>query len=309
MVDTKPKSCLDFAPISLETKPTYDGFRLNETDRGCESDFVNVYLWGEQSVALYDGHLIVLARFGNRFAYHYPFGEGNPEKTLRAIQMDAEYRRIPLRLIGLTEKAVETVESLFPSAFSFEENRDSFDYVYDINDLADLVGKRYNGKRNHLNRFRENYPSAKLIPLTEEYIPAVKKMAEQWFREREENDAETDFSSEKSALDRALSEFRPLSLDGMILTNQTELLAFTIGSRMTSDTFDVHFEKARSDVQGAYAAINQGFASYIRSRYPDVRFLDREEDMGIEGLRRAKESYRPHHFIKKWTALYKGETK
>ena len=309
MVDTKPRAYLDFAPVSLAMKPMYDGFRLAEKDRGCESDFANVYLWGEQSVALYDGHLVTLARFGNRFVYHYPLGNGDPEPTLRAICRDAEQRRIPLRLIGLTEKAVETVETLFPSAFSFEENRDGFDYVYDISDLADLVGKRYNGKRNHLNRFRENYPNAKLLPLTEDYIPAVKEMAEQWYREREEISEKNSFSSEKQALSRALDAFYALSLEGLLLLHGNELLAFAIGSRMTSDTFDVHFEKARADVNGAYPAINQGFASYIRSRYPDVRFLDREEDMGIEGLRRAKESYRPHHFIKKWTAVYKGETK
>lgn len=309
MVDTKPRAYLDFAPVSLAMKPMYDSFRMSETDRGCESDFANVYLWGEQSIAAYGNHLAILARFGDRFVYHYPMGKGDPRDVLLAIRRDAEERGIPLRLIGLTEEAARAVELLFPSEFSFEANRDGFDYVYDINDLADLVGKRYNGKRNHLNRFRESYPNARLLPLTEEYIPAVKEMAASWYKEREKANTESNFSSEKRALSRALEAFRELSLEGLVLLHENDLLAFTVGSRMTEDTFDVHFEKARADVSGAYAAINQGFASYIRSRYPEIRFLDREEDMGIEGLRRAKESYRPHHLVKKWTAVLKGDTK
>ena len=82
------------------------------------------------------------------------------------------------------------------------------------------------------------------------------------------------------------------------------MLALTLGSRLSRDTFDVQFEKARADAEGAYPMVNREFARYLRAKYPELRYLDREEDMGLEGLRRAKESYKPHHMVEKcWACL------
>ena len=109
---------------------------------------------------------------------------------------------------------------------------------------------------------------------------------------------------EQAALDKAFRHYGELGMDGLVLLNGTQILAITLGSLLTEDTFDVQFEKAWADINGAYAAINCEFARYIRSKYPSVKFLDREEDMGIEGLRRAKQSYRPHHMVEKcWACL------
>ena len=109
---------------------------------------------------------------------------------------------------------------------------------------------------------------------------------------------------ERAALDRAYRHYSELGLAGLLLLDGDSTLAFTMGSRLSADTLDVHFEKARSDVNGAYTAINYEFARYIRERMPSIAFLDREEDMGLEGLRRAKRSYRPHHMIEKcWACL------
>ena len=91
---------------------------------------------------------------------------------------------------------------------------------------------------------------------------------------------------------------------GILLMDQGEVLAVTMGSRMAPDTFDIHFEKARETVEGAYAAVNCEFARYLRLKYPDAAFLDREDDMGLEGLRKAKLSYNPHHLVgKHWAYL------
>ena len=86
--------------------------------------------------------------------------------------------------------------------------------------------------------------------------------------------------------------------------NGAKAAAVTFGSRISPDTFDVHFEKADASIQGAYAAINCEFAKHIREKYPEIRYLNREEDMGIEGLRKAKQSYHPHHMVEKcWAHL------
>ena len=90
--------------------------------------------------------------------------------------------------------------------------------------------------------------------------------------------------------------------DGIVLTCGERIIAFTMASRMSRDTLDVHFEKAVTDINGVYAAVNYEFARYARVKYPDIKFLDREEDMGIEGLRKAKESYYPHHLVVKYSA-------
>ena len=107
---------------------------------------------------------------------------------------------------------------------------------------------------------------------------------------------------EEIAIERALRDREVLGLEGLTVTDGDRILAMTIGSRLSHDTFDIHFEKARADVQGAYAAVNCEFARYLREKYPEVKFLDREEDMGLEGLRRAKRSYYPHHMVEKYWA-------
>ena len=112
---------------------------------------------------------------------------------------------------------------------------------------------------------------------------------------------------EERALSRAFRHLTDLEMEGLALFVGGEIIAFTLGSRLSDDTFDVHFEKARADIQGAYPAINNEFAKYIRQKHPEVRYLDREEDMGIEGLRKAKKSYRPHHQVEKhWARLWEA---
>jgi hypothetical protein len=91
-------------------------------------------------------------------------------------------------------------------------------------------------------------------------------------------------------------------MEGIMLLDGDRVLAVTMGSRMNRDTFDIHFEKAREDVDGAYTVVNQEFARYLRLKYPDTAFLDREDDMGLEGLRKAKLSYNPHHMTEKYHA-------
>ena len=109
---------------------------------------------------------------------------------------------------------------------------------------------------------------------------------------------------ERAAINKALRDYDIIDLDGMIIVYEDRPIAFTIGSRISNNTFDVHFEKAMSGINGAYAAINYEFARYIRDKYPDIKYLNREEDMGIEGLRKAKESYKPHHMVEKcWAHL------
>ena len=132
----------------------------------------------------------------------------------------------------------------------------------------------------------------------------VRQMVDTWYSVKKEENPDVDFLMEQAALSKAFRYYRELGMEGLVLLAGGDVLAFTLGSQLSSDTFDVHFEKARSDIDGAYTAITCEFARYIRSKYPHIRFLNREDDMGLEGLRKSKESYYPHHLVKKcWACL------
>ena len=141
-----------------------------------------------------------------------------------------------------------------------------------------------------------------------ENLPAVREMAESWYAHRHEIDPHGSYTLEQIALERALSDPGKLGLEGLALMDGDQLLAFTLASRMSEDTYDVHFEKALDDIDGAYAAINQGFASYLREKYPALRYLNREDDLGLPGLRKAKLSYYPERLVVKfWANLWEDE--
>ena len=149
------------------------------------------------------------------------------------------------------------------------------------------------------------FPNYSAEPLSEANIASAKALADEWFEQRVSENPNGDYHMERAAIARAFKDREALGMDGMVLLDgEGNAIAVTLGSRLSHDTIDVHFEKAKADVNGAYAAINNEFAKYIRTKYPEVKYLDREEDMGIEGLRRAKKSYYPHHMVEKcWACL------
>ena len=304
MTESKSMTMLDFKRFTPEDKKIYESFFPDGEDRGCEFSFTNLYLWGRQSFTVVGTHAVLFSQFNRRSVYPYPVGHGDKKEVIDAIIEDSRARGIPCRITGLSASAVQTLETLYPGKFRFHTDEGSFDYVYNINDLADLKGKKYHGKRNHLNRFYEAYPSYRVEAICEENMSDVRAMTEEWYRLRLEEDPNADFHMESVALDKALRHYNELGMEGLVLYDGDRVLGVTLGSRLTEDTFDVNFEKARADVQGAYPAINCEFAKYIRAKYPEVLYLDREEDMGLEGLRKAKQSYHPCRRVEKcWSCL------
>ncbi len=295
---------IDFSPISLNDKELYDSYLSKESERGCEFSFANLYLWGRQNIAVVHDHIVIFSQFDRRSVYPYPLGTGDKKEVIDAIIADSKARGIPCRITGLGKKAKETIETLYPGKFRFHCDEGSFDYVYSIDDLAELKGQKYHGKRNHIHRFNDTYPDYTIEALSDDNLSRVKQMAEDWYQYKLEENPNNDFHMEKAALTKAFRNYKELELEGLVLLNGDEVLAVTLGSRLSHDTFDVHFEKARPDANGAYTVINYEFARYIRDKYPEIRFLDREEDMGLEGLRKAKQSYKPHHMVEKcWACL------
>lgn len=296
---------IEFNPICPKDKPIYEPYLFGGKERGCEYAFANLCVWGQQNATILHGHMVLLSYFKDKTVYPYPIGEGDKKAVLDAIIEDSKERKVPLHITGMCAEARKNLEKYYPGQFVFYGSQDNDDYVYAIDDLADLKGRKYHRKKNHYNRFRKNNPNYKAEPLGEDNLPLAKKMIADWYETKRQLSPEVDFSMEETALKKALDLYEELGMEGLLLINEGEALAVTLGSRVSEQIWDVHFEKARDDVDGAYTAINCEFAQYIRSRYPEIAFLNREEDMGIEGLRKAKESYYPHHMVQKCRAVLK----
>ena len=297
---------LDFTPLTLENKPLYDEFLMHCGERGCEYNFANLFLWGRQKATIHEGNLAFFCQFNRRSVYLFPLGK-DLKPTVDAIISDSRKRGIPCRLTSLTREDMEKLEGWYPGQFYFQPDRDSYDYIYAIDALADLAGKKLQKKRNHCNRFHLLHPHCESFPITEENTPAVLAMVEAWYAQKKAADPTAGFRLEQAAITKALRHRDALGMEGIVLTNKGQLIAVTLGSFLSEDTFDVQFEKALEGFDGAYAYINREFARFLRNKYPQLRWLNREDDLGIEGLRKAKLSYCPDRLIEKSWACLKEE--
>ncbi len=294
---------IDFQPLDISRKGEYDRFLRGFGERGCEYNFANLYLWGRQKAAFHEGNLAFFSQFNRKSVYPFPIGE-NLRATIDAIIHDAKMRGIPCRLTSLSQDDCALLEQLYPGKFRYHFDRDGFDYVYNIDDLADLPGRKFQRKRNHFNRFRTANPQYTTEAITDENTPAVAAMLDTWYAQRQASDPHADFHMERSALKKALTHRNALGMEGLVLMVDGKIVAMTLGSMMWDTTFDVQFEKALEEVDGAYPAINCEFARHLREKYPLLQWLNREDDLGLEGLRKAKLSYNPDHFVEKnWACL------
>ena len=296
---------LNFLPLQPQDKPVYDRILFHCGQRGCEYSFVNLYLWGRQKVTLHGENLAFFCQFNRKSVYLFPLGQ-DLKPTIDAIISDSQKRGIPCRLTSLTETDKQWLEATYPGRFHFHTDRDSYDYLYSAQALATLKGKKLQKKRNHFNRFRLLHPPYTIEPISEENTAEVEVFLCDWFTSRSESD-DADFFMEQVALSKALQHWQALGLEGLILRDKGRILAITIGSSLSEDTFDIHFEKALDSVDGAYTAINREFAHYLTEKYPDLLWLNREDDLGLEGLRKAKLSYQPEFLIEKYWACLRED--
>lgn len=294
---------IDFKTFSASDKEIYEKYLFSQPERGCEYSFANLFMWGEQSVSYFEDRVLLFSVYGKHKMYPFPIGKGNVKKPIEKIISDAEERNIPCVITGMTPTDKAELEKYFPNVFDCTPDRDFFDYVYQTENLAELKGRKYHGKKNHFNKFCAAHPSYEVKKIDGTNMGDVRNMLDLWYEERIKTMPDGDFENEKRALAKALDNFDKLDMTGIIISDCGKVLAVTMGSRLSKNTYDVHFEKALFGEDGTYAAINREFALYIAENHPDIEFLNREDDMGLEGLRKAKESYRPHHMVEKWQAV------
>ena len=263
--------------------------------RSCDLSFANIFGWlhlFDSRVAEVGEWLVLKYRIDGqpRTAYMQPLGGADFTPLLPLLAEDAQREGQPLRLM-LDDGGVELLDA---NCWAVDCNRDACDYIYLREELAQLVGSGFKAKRNHIARFESRY-NYTFEPLATDNIEECLSVDAEWRFRRGSTDA-----AEALALRRKLQCFAELDLQGVVLRVDGRVVAFTFGSQLTDDTFCVHCEKADTSFDGAYAAINRMMALQL----PDTtQYINREEDLGIEGLRRAKLSYRPAMLLRKYTAL------
>lgn len=276
----------------LEDKALIDPYFRACNSRSCEDTFANLYLWSRHykiKYAFLEGMLIFQQTEGGRYT-SFPKGEQtNLKKVLDALISWYEEHDLEFHLMNVTPPQFEILEKLYPGRFTIEYDRDVADYVYEVEKLINLSGKKYHGKKNHINKFKKTYANWSYESLTKENAEECFQMALKW-RNANGCDEDVEKNAEMCVTLNSLRLLEELNLRGGLLRADGEVVAFSIGEPVCNDTMVVHIEKAFADVPGAYPMINQQFLIHEASEY---QYVNREEDTGDEGLRQAKESYKP----------------
>ena len=299
---------LTFHKLTLADKERFDAWVREEDSRSADFNFGTMFLWEEAFPRLAADapfHLVLLQMEGKEPAFLWPIGNSDKTAVIAAAREYAATNGFPLVFRGLEERHVSALEALMPGAFEITEERDWADYVYEADKLATLAGKHLHGKRNHINRFLAENDDWRFEPLCAEMFGECWALLEGWAEHADTDQGLPD--EEKAAIARAIDNYDALGLIGGALYADGRLIGFTIGEKISSDTFQVRFEKARGDINGAYPMVNREFVRMAMERWPEIRYVNREDDMGLENLRKSKESYCPAFLVRKFTAREKKQ--
>lgn len=282
---------LNFKQVELEDKKQLDSYIKQQNSRNCSISFANMYLWQKHYQVEYSivENMIVFKTIEENPSFSYPIGGSDVKKTIDTLMEYCKENKKEFNMYGVSEEQFSVIEQLYPSEFQIEYNRDDANYVYETEKLIHLSGKKYHGKKNHINKFMSLYEDWKYEDITDENIEECIQMAFDWRKENlcDENEMK---SAEFCVTLNALKKIKELDLIGGAIRVNGKIVAITVGEPLTSDTFVVHIEKAYADVPGAYTIINREFLAH---NAVDYTYVNREEDTGAEGLRKAKLSYKP----------------
>ena len=295
---------LSFHPLTLFDREAMQAVTLPSGRRNCNYTFANLvgwkFLFGTE-VCVLENAVVLRYTFDGQRAYMVCTAEALSLELIEALFDDSNG---DLTLIGLEDSQVAQL-SILNSQFSItnEPVRDQYDYIYRRTDLATLHGKHFDAKRNHINRFRSEHPDFEYRPLTPELFDECRRLTEIWQEDKaaiKREQARTEFNqnenrndtidAEHRVMETIFSNWDALGMTGSSIFVDGRMVAFTYGAAVTTNTLDVCVEKADRHVEGAFAIINQQFAEHLPEQYV---YLNREEDMGIPGLRQAKLSYHP----------------
>lgn len=315
---------IKFKDLSTSDRALIQRFTLYGERQNCDLSFSNLISWRflyNTQFAVIDDYLVFRFHTGRHLAYMMPIPKPQvmedgsyrvkpcdecSVKVIRTIRDDSIAMGHPFLMLGVCNYMVDLIEQSFPDTFTIEPNRNFADYIYTRDKLINLSGKKLQSKRNHINKFKSLYPQYTYRPLTEDLIPQCLELEKQWRKvskdDTDEQDLDESLSIELRSMTRAFHRWDRLGLTGGTIWVNDKLVAFTFGCPINQTTFDVCVEKADVNYEGSFSIINQEFVKHLPEQYC---YINREEDMGNEGLRRAKLSYHPDILLEKNTVMEK----
>ena len=287
---------LDFRTPTLDDRERIEAFVRESGRIGCDITFVNTYLWREHydiRVAFTDDtYYKCYVMDGKVSGYTFPMTRGDIRTAVDRIVEDARERGVTPVIGLLNDQNADIIRKLYGDRVSIRISRDSFDYLYERAHLAELRGKKFHAKRNHISRFFREHADISVKEICKENYSDVLSVVERWTSIGGD-------TGELSIIRDALEHFETLGLFGILLYVEGRPVAMSIGSRISDEVCDVNFEKA-VEIDEAYAVINNEFAKH----FDGFTLFNREEDMGLEGLRKSKLSYHPDILLRKSTAVF-----
>ncbi len=309
---------IDWRDITLEDKARIEEKICASGCHGADYGFANLYIWRKAyrpKIAFCDDRLLV--GMPQWKVYAYPKGGGEIRNSIELLLEEAHSKGDKLRIRGLTDKTLEEFLPLYGDRFEIVEDRDNADYIYTSEKLCNLPGRHLSSKRNHIKHFERNgewefhkisADSCGMFTSCEggscgklSSIAEAKAFVDEFYKEKDD----PDLADEAGAIEEMFEHYKTLGFLGGLLFQNGEPVAFTAGTKLDNEVFDTHFEKALPGVEGAYTMVNREFARLVRAEFPEIVAFNREEDMGIEGLRKAKLSYHPDILLMKYFAIEK----
>ncbi|MFN4216186.1 MAG: DUF2156 domain-containing protein [Brevinematales bacterium] len=284
---------MEFRSLSLEDKKYFDNWFHQMQPKISEFTFTNLYIWQKAQGILWtpwrEGALLLREENGKK-VFLPPVGFQDCEKVFQDLGEIAQKEGVSA-IIRIPEWA----KRFLPRRGHLTPERDHFDYVYKARQLAELKGWRLDGKRAFVRKFQQAYPHWQFCPYEEKFKEECENLLHKWVAEKGNLPA---IMEERDAILTLLKDWKHLRVEGGVLLVEGKVIAFSFGEKLSETTFVTHFEKADTSYVGSYQMINQQMAQHIIA--PSYLFVNREQDLGIEGIRKAKKSYAPLKFIKKY---------
>ena len=294
----KPGLPPNFNKLTLSDKDLINGFLKAEKQVVSEFTFTNLFMWRNHYQTawrvLNDCLLIVLRSLDNENFYGFPpFGKGNRQQAAHDLMTELEKSGNQPRILRADREFVENCLDL--ERYAAEPDPDQADYVYLAEELAQLRGRRFHKKKNLVNKFyRSN--EYEYLELNQDIVSQVLEMQEKWCDLRH-CELDAGLLHEDQGIGDLLENYGKLDCKGGVIRIKGRVQAFSLGELLNPTTAVIHVEKANPEITGLYAAMNQLFVARSMS---GVEFVNREQDLGRESLRKAKKSYNPHHMVEKF---------
>ncbi|HHQ4319787.1 phosphatidylglycerol lysyltransferase domain-containing protein [Clostridium perfringens] len=299
-----------FKKITLKDKYLYYKYIDKNKFLSCEYSFATLFMWKEFNNIEYDilNNIFIIKKYDNNNGYFFmePLGEIDDSGLINLINNLELIRKEEERkwLFGdVSIRFLNRLKGIYKEDLIFEEEKNNFDYVYDFNDLINLSGRKFRKKRNKYNQFIKNYNYK--TEFFKSFLDNKEKkecleFLDKWYLENKQKDDE--FLAEINGTRNLINYLEELDLDLIKLYVDNKLIGISIGERFNDSTYIVHVEKCLKEFNGAYAFINN---SLLKNSFLDLKYVNREEDLGVLGLRKSKMSYNPKFLERKYLVKIK----